>query len=369
MAKRPEPDKNAVLCTTCDKQVVKNEKKEWVHANARVNSHEVIKTIKYSDWAAKYNADRTIVNKEGVAVKGPNVKKPAMTAKERVKFVEDQTKKIGLPVPRRSKADVAAIRAENEADRVKAAAELQARQDAMEEAWSQKRGYHIPSVLSREPVVRPSTGEIYRPSTGEVIHQMDPSSLPPKLGSPERDKLNESLNHVHEDHPWVPVLGEDGTIARSPVITNVRNHFGGMTNWAHMLKRKRDPNNEFEYKVWRAEPVANNDYRGLPYGVRDITRTNRYQWRISARQRYCEKCAPTITLPTGSVKPNPVKSVDRPPMEELAPPNKGLGDTTMRDVIGLYQARAGGGTGRGKQRKPLEKWQEAFGVDTTPPAE
>jgi hypothetical protein len=357
MAKRPEPDKNAVLCTTCDKQVVKNEKKEWVHANARVKSHEVIKVIKYSDWAAKYNADRTIKNKDGVAIKGPGVKPAKAAPKAAAKPV----------VKRKTDVEKAAIRAQNEADRVKAAAELQARQDAMEEAWSQKRGYHIPSVLSREPVVRPSTGEIYRPSTGRVVDQMDPSAIPPKLGSPERDKLNESLNHVHEDHPWAPVLGEDGTIARSPVITNIRNHFGGMTNWAHMLKRKRDPNNELEFKVWRAEPVANGDYRGLPYGVRDITRTNRYQWRISARQRYCEKCAPTITLPTGSVKPNPVKSVDRPPMEELAPMTN-MDNTTMEDKIGLDIAKAGG-KGVARQRKPLEKWQEAFGVDTTPPAE
>jgi len=358
MAKRPEPDKNAVLCTTCDKQVVKNEKKEWVHANARVKSHEVIKVIKYSDWAAKYNADRTIKNKDGVAIKGPGVKPAKAAPKAAAKPV----------VKRKTDVEKAAIRAQNEADRVKAAAELQARQDAMEEAWSQKRGYHIPSVLSREPVVRPSTGEIYRPSTGEVIHQMDPSSLPPKLGSPERDKLNESLNHVHEDHPWVPVYGPAGTLARSPIITNARNHFGGMTNWAHMLKRQQDPNDEKEFKVWRAEPVPNGDYRGFPYGVKDINRTSRYQWRISARQRYCEKCAPTITLPTGSVRLNPVKSVDRPPMEELAPMTK-MVNTTMEDVIGLSQAKAGGGTGRGKQRKPLEKWQEAFGVDTTPPAE
>jgi hypothetical protein len=358
MAKRPEPDKNAVLCTTCDKQVVKNANKEWEHVNTRVRSHEVLKVIKYSDWAAKYNADRTIVNKEGVATRGPGVK-PAKAAK--APAAKPALKK-------KTQAERAAIRAENDAAREKALAERQARQDAMEEAWSEKRGYHIPLVTSVEPVVRPSTGEIYVPSTGKVLHQMDPSSLPPKLGSPERDKLNESLNHVHEDHPWVPVQGLDGTIAVSPKINSARNHFGGMTNWAHMLKRKYDPDNNFEYKVWRAEPVKSGDYRGLPYGVKDITPSKRYTWRISARQRFCEKCAPTITLPTGSVRPNPVKSVDRPPMEELDPMTK-MVNTTMEDRVGLDVARAGGGTGRTRQKKPLEKWQEAFGIDSNKPQE
>jgi hypothetical protein len=360
MAKRPEPDKNAVLCTTCDKQVVKNDKKEWQHVNTRVRSHDVIRVIKYSDWAAKYNADRTIRDKDGVAVKGPNVKPAKTTTKAAAKPV----------VKRKTDVEKAAIRAQNEADRAKVAAELQERQDKMEEAWSKKRGYHIPLVTSREPVVRPSTGEIYRPSTGEVIHQMDPSGLPPKLGTPERSSLEAGIDHVHEDHPWQAVLGEDGTLATSPVIDSSRqmrnrNHFGGMTNWAHMLKRKRDPNNEKEFKVWRAEPVPSGDYRGLPYGLKDINRTSRYQWKISSRDRYCEKCAPTITLPTGSVKPNPVKSVNRPPMEELgnitSPDN-----TTMEDRMQLDIANAGGGTGRTRQRKPLEEWQKSFIMDKPP---
>jgi hypothetical protein len=53
-------------------------------------------------------------------------------------------------------------------------------------------------------------------------------------------------------------------------------------------------------------------------------------------------------------------------MEELPPPNKGLGDTTMRDRVGLDRAGAGGGTGRNRLRKPLEKWQEAFVADKPP---
>lgn len=363
MAKKPEPDKNAVLCTTCDKQVEKNENKEWQHVNTRVRSHEVIKVIKYSDWAAKYNADRTIVNKEGVATRGPGVK-PAKAAK--APAAKPALKK-------KTQAERAAIRAENDAARAKAIAERQARQDAMEEAYHPSVGYHIPLVTSIRPVIRPSTGEVYVPSTGKVIDQVDPSSIPPKLGSPERDKLNESLNHVHEDHPWQSVYGLDGTIAVSPRIESSkqmanRQHFGGMTNWAHMLKRRHDPNNELEYKVWRAEPIKSGDYRGLPYGVRDINKNSRYQWRISARQRFCEKCAPTITLPTGSVRPNPVKSVDRPPMEELDPMTK-MVNTSMEDKIGLDLAKAGGGTGRTGQKKPLEKWEEAFGLDSNKPQE
>jgi hypothetical protein len=242
----------------------------------------------------------------------------------------------------------------------------------MEEAYLPGRGYHIPLVTSSRPVIRPSTGELYRPDTGEVVDRVDhtdPLVVPPKLGTPERNSLEAGIDHVHEDHPWTPVLGLDGTRAESPRISGdnksvSRSHLSGMITWANLLKRKHDPNNELEYKVWRAEPVASGDYRGLPYGMKDITRTNRYSWKISSRQRYCEKCAPTITLPTGSVKANPIKSVDRPPMEELPESNVGLGDTTMRDRVGLDRANAGGGTGRTRQRKPLEKWQEAFGIDS-----
>jgi hypothetical protein len=367
MAKKPEPDLNAVLCTTCDKQVVKNEKKEWVHANSRVTSHEVLKTIKYSDWAAKYNADRTIKNKEGVAVRGPGIKRPSTAPKAAAKPA----------VKKKTQAERAAIRAENDAARAKVIAERQERQDNMEEAWDPKLGHHVPLVTSVKPVVRPSTGEIFIPSTGRVVGQMDPSGIPPKLGSPERDKLNESINHVHEDHPWVPVYSEDGTLARSPKMTvtqapggvkgvsysgkrryDPRQYLGGMKNWAARLKAKQDPNDEKEFKVWRATPVENGDYRGLPYNASHISQL-RDIWSISSRDKYCEKCAPTVTLPNGSIKPNPVKSVDRPPLETLDV-NTGVGDTTMREVMTIAQARAGGGTGRTKQRK---NWLEAFGID------
>jgi hypothetical protein len=54
-------------------------------------------------------------------------------------------------------------------------------------------------------------------------------------------------------------------------------------------------------------------------------------------------------------------------MEELAPMTN-MDNTTMEDKIGLDIAKAGG-KGVARQRKPLEKWQEAFGVDTTPPKE
>jgi hypothetical protein len=352
MAKKPEPDLNAVLCTTCDKQVVKNEKKEWVHANSRVTSHDVLKTIKYSDWAAKYNADRTIKNKKGVAVKGPGIK-PAKAA----------PKAAAKPaIKKKTQAERAAIRAQNDADRAKVIAERQERQDNMEEAYHPSLGYHIPLVTSIRPVIRPSTGEVYRPSTGEVIDQVDPSSIPPKLGSPERDKLNESLNHVHEDHPWKPVLAEDGSIARSPKIPASENsryktgEFGykfrvradqfknGMLKWANRLKKQQDPNDEHEWTVWRAGKQESGDYRGLPYGVSDIA-SLKDTWSISSRPRYCEKCAPTITLPTGSVRPNPVKSVDRPPMVELERATGGSTDTTMADEVSRSIARAGGGTG------------------------
>lgn len=364
MAKKPEPNKDAILCTACDKQVELDDNEQWQHVNSRVRSHDVTKVIKYADWAAKYNADRTI-KVGGVATKGPGVK-PAKAK---------TTKPAAKPgLPRRTQAERAAIRAENDAARAKVIAERQARQDSMKEAYLPDRGYHIPLITSIRPVIRPSTGEVYIPSTGKVVGQVDhtdPRVVPPKIGSPERDKLNESINHIHEDHPWTPVTGFDGTIAVSPRIDSStqmanRNHFGGMTTWAHMLKRKRDPNNELEFKVWRAEPVENADYRGLPYGVKDINKNSRYQWKISARKRYCEKCAPTVTLPNGSVRPNPVKSVERPPMEELGPETS-PDNTTMEDRIQLDIAKAGGGTGRSRQRKPLEKWQEAFVTDSDRP--
>jgi hypothetical protein len=137
-----------------------------------------------------------------------------------------------------------------------------------------------------------------------------------------------------------------------------RQYLGGMKNWASRLKAKQDPNDEKEFKIWRATPVENGDYRGLPYDASHISRL-RDIWSISSRDKYCEKCAPTITLPNGSVKSNPVKSVERPPLEPLEV-STGVGDTTMRDVIAIAQARAGGGTGAIKQRK---NWLESFGID------
>lgn len=306
---------------------------------------------------AKKRQEQRTIRVKGEATAGPGTRKPRKTAD---KPVSDKP-----VVKRKTDAEKAAIAAEKAAEREKIQAENQARQDAMEEAYHPKLGYHIPMWYSTKPVVNPKTMEMYIPLTGEVLPGKFGGTLPPKIGSVEKTAQQDSLKHMDEDHPWIPVYGASGRLARSPQIKNIRNHWGGMNNWAHMLKNYQDPDNEYEFKVWRAEPPKDGDYRGLPYTVKDVTPSKRYTWHISKRKRYCEKCAPTITLPNGSVKPNPAKTVERPPMNELASKTN-MVNTTMDDVIQLDIASAGGRTGRSKQRK---NWLEAFGIDQNKTAE
>lgn len=353
MAKKPEFDPNSMLCTTCDKQVVKDKEGNWRHSRESGKNHDVTKVIKYSDWAEKLANLRKINVKD---TKKPGKKSNSAGFKpiseittediakngkkgERrgpVRLPDDQVKPESLRKRARRDAERALTyeeRVKKEKDRKEAAKK---REKAKQEGpallpdlhYSKADGVHYPRADSTKAVVNVKTRDIVVPKTGEIRGKF--SGVIPGIDkdSPKVAAGKEHLN-THPEHAWetavdssnleatgrpIPLISPGGEGGKaSPMHAD----YNGMLQWAHDHKEMFDKSDRYEYALVRPKPGVFEAIKNAIVTKHDAIH-NPNRWIVKRRLKYCTDCAPKIfSLTTLKETKNKLQSVTRPEPAEL----------------------------------------------------
>jgi hypothetical protein len=338
MAKKPKADPNALLCNTCDKQVEQDEQGDLVHKNQNVKDHEVIKTIKYSDWAAKIAALRVIpgrkaakAGKKGTraaadkttdARPGP---KPAEAEKIKPKSLAQRNRRY-------KRADMGIDAWTKEQTEKKAALDAkkaEAERTLPDLYWHKTKGLHYPNANSTTPVVNPTTREIIEPKSGRVMGKF--TGVIPTDTSKPSDIAGQEHIDTHPEHAWetaVDIRSIEKTGKATPLIgpgpdedasRSGPSHafFGQMVDWAREHKKLFDQADRYEYTLTRPTLTLATDAKNRVFTQQDAVQ-NPNTWMVKRRLKFCADCAPQVLDPgTGKMVRNRTQSVTRPAPLEL----------------------------------------------------
>ena len=338
MAKKPEADPNALLCTTCDKQVEQDEDGEFVHKSKSVKDHEVIKTIKFSDWADKINKLRGIKPKDPVtkgkkgkkvtAEKKPDVRpgpKPAEAEKIKPKSLAQRNRRY-------KRADMGVEGWTKEQNEKKAALEAkkaEAERTLPDLYYHPTKGLHYPNANSTTPVINPKTKEIVVPKTGAIMGKFS-GVIPTDTAKPSEIAGQEHVD-THPEHAWetaVDIRSIEKTGQATPLIgpgvdtdskrgARIDDHYSGMLEWAHEHKKLFDQADRYEYTLTRPTLTLGTENKNNVFTRQDALQ-NPNSWIVKRRLKFCSDCAPTVLNPgTGKQVRNRTQSVTRPAPLEL----------------------------------------------------
>lgn len=340
MAKRPEADPNALLCNTCDKQVEKNKKGEMVHKNQSVVDHDVIKTIKYSDWAAKIASLRVIPGRKPAAAKTKGKKGEKSTenrvpgAKTGPKPAEPEKikpKSLAQRNRRYKRADMGIEAWTKEQTEKKAALDAkkaEAERTLPDLYWHKTKGLHYPNANSTTPVVNPTTREIIEPKSGRVIGKF--SGVIPTDTSKPSDIAGQEHVDTHPEHAWetaMDIRSIEKTGSATPLIgprpdenakrsEGINVHYKGMVSWAREHKKLFDQSDRYEYTLTRPSLTLGR-VKNAVFTQQDAIQ-NPNTWMVKRRLKYCADCAPQVLdRGTGKMVRNRTQSVTRPAPLEL----------------------------------------------------
>ena len=338
MAKKPEADPNALLCTTCDKQVETNTEGEVVHKNENIKDHDVIKTIKFSDWIEKINKLRGIKAPEPVA-KGKKGKKGtttrtsgARTGPKPAEAEKIKPKSLAQRNRRYKRADMGIEGYQKEQAEKKAvldAKKAEAERTLPDLYWHKTKGLHYPNANSTTPVVNPTTREIIEPKSGRVIGKF-PGVIPTDTSKPS-DIAGQEHVDTHPEHAWetaVDIRSIEKTGKATPLIgpgpdedasRSGPSHafFGQMVDWAREHKKLFDQADRYEYTLTRPTLTLATDAKNRVFTQQDAVQ-NPNTWMVKRRLKFCADCAPTVLDPgTGKTVRNRTQSVTRPAPLEL----------------------------------------------------
>jgi len=338
MAKKPEADPNALLCVTCDKQVEKNDVGELVHKNQNVKDHEVIKAIKFSDWADKLNKLRGIkpaepVKKGKKGAKAPTEKKsdakpgPKPAESEKIK-----PKSLAQRNRRYKRADIGVEGWTKEQNDKKAAIEAkkaEAERTLPDLYYHRIKGLHYPNANSMTPVINPATKEIVVPKTGAITGKFS-GVIPTDTSKPSEVAGQEHVD-THPEHAWetaVDIRSIEKTGQATPLIgpgpdegsnRSGPSHafFGQMADWAREHKKLFDQADRYEYTLAKPSLTLTTGVKNRVFTQQDAIQ-NPNAWIVKRRLKFCADCAPTVLNPgTGKRVRNRAQSVTRPAPLEL----------------------------------------------------
>jgi hypothetical protein len=338
MAKKPEADPNALLCTTCDKQVEKDENGDFVHKSKGVKDHEVIKTIKFSDWSDKINKLRGIKPSEPVK-KGKKGKKASTEkksdAKPGPKPAEPEKikpKSLAQRNRRYKRADMGIENWTKEQNEKKAALEAkkaEAERTLPDLYYHETKGLHYPKANSMTPVINPATREIVVPKTGAIMGKFR-GAIPTDVSKPSEVAGQDHVDS-HPEHAWetavdprsiektgqaTPLIGP-GVDTDSKRGGRIDDHYSGMLEWAHEHKKLFDQADRYEYTLARPTLTLGTENKNNLFTRQDALQYPN-TWMVKRRLKFCADCAPTVLDPgTGKRVRTRTQSVTRPAPLEL----------------------------------------------------
>jgi hypothetical protein len=320
MGRQAAPDPNAKICTECKSLVVPDtENGGFKHkSSAKESSHPVTKTQKWGTYNDALQKARGFVKNEAgawVNPKKPKEEKPAKSRRKSQKELDD-AKKV------------------REAARDERRKQKEEAKYLPDEYWSPSKGYHRPLSTSTVAVVHPETKELIVPATGEVRGKWA-GELPARPGSEDDQKINAALDHLatHPEHKWslvmdggkplstiglralqikskVEALTSDPKKRKKAMDLQTRGKkaikepdintgLKDMNLWASEVKHREDPNDEYEYGVFKPTVLSDDDYRNVPFTKeqgQDVGTSGALT--VYKRKRHCALCAPTVDTTT-----------------------------------------------------------------------
>lgn len=342
MAKKPEADPNALLCNTCDKQVEQDEDGEFVHKSKAVKDHEVIKTIKFSDWSAKIAALRVVPGRKATKSGKKSGKKGTKSTEKKktdarpgpkpAEAEKIKPKSLAQRNRRYKRADIGIEGWTNEQNEKKAALEAkkaEAERTLPDLYWHKTKGLHYPNANSTTPVINPATREIVVPKTGAIMGKF--SGVIPTDTSKPSEVAGQDHIDTHPEHAWetaVDIRSIEKTGQATPLIgpgpdtdskrgARIDDHYAGMLEWAHEHKKLFDQSDRYEYTLTRPTLTLATGAKNRVFTQQDAIQ-NPNTWMVKRRLKFCADCAPQVLdRGTGKMVRNRTQSITRPAPLEL----------------------------------------------------